>query len=149
MIFCLHCWHSGSATTGPFLCTINNDQLSCTGFHLSNTTKVKEWLYSIWLRALLLSHNLQNVTWVLGTGDDTKTDKFSEKFQGEGGRRPFQSKTLFCKFCTLKQGFLSMIWKKNAIRFSENEGEGVVIYNGRLELFWKFTRFGIVTCPGP
>ena len=36
----------------------------------------------------------------------SKTDEFSEKFQGRGGH--FQSKNLCCKIWTFKQGYLTM-----------------------------------------
>ena len=42
---------------------------------------------------------------VLGMPYITKTDEFSEKFRGGGH---FQSKNLYCKIWTFKQGFFSM-----------------------------------------
>ena len=69
-----------------------------------------------------------------------KTDQFSKKERkGKGGGVNFQSKSLYCRFWTFKQGFLSMIFKKKiAILFSENEGG----FKGRLERFQKFFRVG-------
>ena len=43
---------------------------------------------------------------VLGTGDTTKTDEFSEKFQRSGSQ--FQSKNFYCKFWTFEQGFFGI-----------------------------------------
>ena len=44
---------------------------------------------------------------VLGMPYITKTDEFSEKLRGGGGVH-FQSKNLYCKIWTFKQGFLTM-----------------------------------------
>ena len=54
------------------------------------------------MRSIVLQHVCE-----LGTGDSTKKDEFSEKFQRGGGGH-FQSKNLCCRFWTYKQGFLSM-----------------------------------------
>merc|ERR1712016_311641 len=43
----------------------------------------------------------------LGTPSPSKTDEFSEKFQ-KGGGGHFQSKNLYCKIWTFKQGYLTM-----------------------------------------
>ena len=42
----------------------------------------------------------------LGMPDTSKTDEFLEKFRKGGGH--FQSKNLYCKIWTFKQGFLTM-----------------------------------------
>ena len=59
------------------------------------------------------------------------------------GKAPkgFQSKKLYFRFETFKQGFLSMKLKKYAVWFYENKGGGV---KGSLG---KFIRFGTVTHP--
>ena len=55
-----------------------------------------------------MNRNYTNVITVLGTGDTTKTDEFSENLQRDGGRGGyFQSKNLCCRFWTFTQGFLS------------------------------------------
>ena len=66
---------------------------------------------------------MESVKKPLGTGDSTKTDELSENFQGGGDH--FQSKNLYCRFWTFKQGFLSIEFEEEKIPlwFSENEGE--------------------------
>ena len=63
-------------------------------------------------KSLLLTYYLSS----LGTGGATKTDEFSENFRQMGH---FQSKNLYYRIWTLKQGFLSMKWKKK-----KNDGGG-------------------------
>ena len=66
----------------------------------------------------------------LGTGDSTKTDEFSEKFQRERGN--FHSKNLYWRFWTHIQGFSE---KKFLNDVSTMRGGGG---RGRLEFFRKF-----------
>ena len=58
-----------------------------------------------------MNRNYTNVITVLGTGDTTKTDEFSEKLQRDGGRGGgviFNPKIYVADFGNFKQGFLSM-----------------------------------------
>ena len=72
---------------------------------------------------------------MLGTGQDNKTDEFSENFQSGGGGH-FQAKKL-CRRCWTF--ILGLSWV-----FFENEGGRV---KGRLECFRKFIGFGTLTRP--
>ena len=90
----------------------------------------------------------------LGMPTSSKTDEFSEKFQGGGGH--FQSKNLCCKIWTFKQGYLTMKLiqrglfrlcffnncidkNQNKTHFEEDTSES----SPPLELFRKFIRIGV------
>ena len=89
----------------------------------------------------LLHGYIYNILHVYGTDGVNKTDEFSANFhRGEGGEGGhLQSKILCCVFWTFKQGFWARNWEKNCNMIFENED--------RLELFWKFIRFGDDICP--
>ena len=63
-----------------------------------------------------LEENLKVLTCLLGTDTATKTDEFSEKFQGGEGH--FQSKFIYCIYLTYKQGFLGMKMKMKKKQFA-------------------------------
>ena len=84
----------------------------------------------------------------LGKDGYTKTDEFLEKFQTGGGGH-FQSKNLYCRFWTFKQGFLSMkLIQKGHFRVCFST---IVLRKIKtrhiLELFQKFIGFGDVILP--
>ena len=71
-------------------------------------------------------------TYIVGTGQGTKTDEFSENFQrGGGGGGHFKSKKLCCRFWDFKQGFFY-----HEIDTKESfQGSGYVIFDNCIKKF--------------
>ena len=74
----------------------------------------------------------------LGTGGDTKTDEYSEKFQAWVILNP---KTNFANFGHLYRALKQVFQKKIAIRYSENEGGSKAV--------WNFSENSSVSVPWP